>query len=566
MSSPLVSSGSTPEPALGFPNLSPLPPIKIEERNIERLETTKGRELEELSESVAGGPTPPHIRDNVSHSSSFYDSSVPYVEGFCNGTETTDPIKLSTSFSSDYNLDWLQGALYRNGPGILDIEYADKRNKIRTFTFDSWGDGLGLVHRFEIDGDLGKGDIDPTAYSTITPDFPVGRAKGRDHLVLSNDTSQLQELDPVTLTPKKTLKYGEINPLFRGDMVAGVACRDDAAGEMINFCMSTSVGGGAHYRFFSLLDEDFFDPAGHVIATIDANVSNSHSFALTKRFIILITYPYTVSTLASMFSRDVRSSMSFDHRQPTMFHVLDRQRRELVCVYKAQSCFALHVVNSFEEEDGSVCIDLNCYEDDEILRCFSLKNLRTSGMPPLPPAIVRRYVLLKIPEAAAIYKIQKTTLPDANYTHRSDHTLEYPRINPRFKGIPYRFAWGISVSADSRDKENVIWDSIVKADCIAKKKVEWKEDGCYPGEPIMIPSPASTRSESSGTLASVATSVADAEKEDEGMVLSVVLDSKRNNSFLLFLDAASMKEVGRAEVPAAIPFGFHGGYFFTPLP
>ena len=65
--------------------------------------------------------------------------------------------------------------------------------------------------------------------------------------------------------------------------------------------------------------------------------------------------------------------------------------------------------------------------------------------------------------------------------------------------------------------------------------------GCYPGEPVFVSGPQ-------------------ARDEDEGVVLSVVLDADRGNSFLLILDAQSFGEVARAEVPQHIPFGFHGEY------
>jgi beta,beta-carotene 9',10'-dioxygenase len=67
------------------------------------------------------------------------------------------------------------------------------------------------------------------------------------------------------------------------------------------------------------------------------------------------------------------------------------------------------------------------------------------------------------------------------------------------------------------------------------------EEGYYPGEPVFVAIP-------------------DATSEDEGVILSVVLDGKQGHSFLLVLDAASFTELARAEVPHPIPFGFHGAY------
>jgi carotenoid cleavage dioxygenase-like enzyme len=53
----------------------------------------------------------------------------------------------------------------------------------------------------------------------------------------------------------------------------------------------------------------------------------------------------------------------------------------------------------------------------------------------------------------------------------------------------------------------------------------------------------------------------DAREEDDGVVLSVVLDAIAQRSYLLVLDAGSFEELARAEAPQRIPFGFHGQFF-----
>ncbi len=44
------------------------------------------------------------------------------------------------------------------------------------------------------------------------------------------------------------------------------------------------------------------------------------------------------------------------------------------------------------------------------------------------------------------------------------------------------------------------------------------------------------------------------------MLLSVVFDAGRGTSFMLVLDAQTLGELARAEVPHHIPFGFHGQF------
>ena len=72
---------------------------------------------------------------------------------------------------------------------------------------------------------------------------------------------------------------------------------------------------------------------------------------------------------------------------------------------------------------------------------------------------------------------------------------------------------------------------------------EWKQEGQYPGEPVFVRRPKGQP-----------------ENEDEGILLSVVLDAPANNSYLLLLDARDLSEIARARVPQHVPFGFHVAY------
>ncbi|PSP63125.1 hypothetical protein BRC77_08065 [Halobacteriales archaeon QH_8_64_26] len=71
----------------------------------------------------------------------------------------------------------------------------------------------------------------------------------------------------------------------------------------------------------------------------------------------------------------------------------------------------------------------------------------------------------------------------------------------------------------------------------------WSAEGTYPGEPVFVPTPNEQRA------------------EDDGALLSVVLDASEERSFLLVLDAATMNERARAWCPHPIPFGFHGQFY-----
>ena len=80
-----------------------------------------------------------------------------------------------------------------------------------------------------------------------------------------------------------------------------------------------------------------------------------------------------------------------------------------------------------------------------------------------------------------------------------------------------------------------------------KECAVWEEPFTSPSEPIFVPKPH-TNGEHNNI-------------EDDGVVLSVVLDQKRKKSFLLVLDGSTFAELGRAYVSIHIPLSFHGNFY-----
>jgi len=119
----------------------------------------------------------------------------------------------------------------------------------------------------------------------------------------------------------------------------------------------------------------------------------------------------------------------------------------------------------------------------------------------------------------------------------SDAPLELPRFDyGRGAGRCYRYVYGAgnAVAGD-------FLDSLVKLDFEHRTASFWHEEGCYPGEPVFVEKPG-------------------AAQEDGGVILSVVLDTRTEASFLLFSTQRPSKKMARAKAPHHIPFGFHGSY------
>lgn len=208
--------------------------------------------------------------------------------------------------------------------------------------------------------------------------------------------------------------------------------------------------------------------------------------------------------------------------------MVDKESGNLLEDWETEAFFAFHHVNAFER-DGEIFVDLLAYPDDSVIREHYMDALR-SGKGPSATAELRRYRLR----------------PDGSASQEklADEPLELPRINyEAYNGRDYSYVYGIGRKGEVPEG----WpDRLVKVNVRDGSAQIWREEDCYPGEPVFVPSP---RRSSGGR------------GEDCGVVLSVVLDTASAISFLLVLDAVSFGEVARAYVPHHIPFGFHGQYF-----
>ena len=103
----------------------------------------------------------------------------------------------------------------------------------------------------------------------------------------------------------------------------------------------------------------------------------------------------------------------------------------------------------------------------------------------------------------------------------------------------YQYIYGVSIN---KEHPASFYNQLIKFDIKNRTHSTWYEEGCFPGEPVFARSP-------------------EARAEDDGLILSVVLDGNRGKSFLLILDARTFQQIARADVPQAIMFGYHGAYY-----
>jgi beta,beta-carotene 9',10'-dioxygenase len=250
-----------------------------------------------------------------------------------------------------------------------------------------------------------------------------------------------------------------------------------------------------------------------------------HSFAMTERYVVLVENPLLVRPLSMPLSkRSFIHNYAWEPERGTRFLVLDRHSGELHSVHEAEPFFCFHNVNAFERE-GELVIDLIAYDDPSVIDLLEVQGLR-SGASRSPDSGLRRYRVALDGSGVA----REDLAPGVS--------VELPRINYRRNNThDYRWVYAAATGAGAD------WISeLVKIDVGSGQVTRWAQPGCYPGEPLFVERPG-------------------ASEEDDGAILSVVLDGESGRSFLLVLDAGSFEEVARAEAPHHIPFGFHGQYF-----
>jgi beta,beta-carotene 9',10'-dioxygenase len=291
---------------------------------------------------------------------------------------------------------------------------------------------------------------------------------------------------------------------------------DRESGGMLNY--AAKLGPRSSYRFFSL-EPDATEP--RVIATKPVREpAYMHSFGLTPRWIVLAEFPYVVNPLRLALSgRPYIENYRWRPELGTRFHLFDRGTGEAVGPFETEACFGFHHVNAYEE-NGEVVVDMCVTADASVVEDLYLDRLRDGK--PVAPAHLERFRIA--PDTGRLTSQRLI-----------EESIDLPRINyGRCNERPYRYVWGVSLP-------DGWFDRILKVDVVERSTITWAESGCYAGEPVFVPAP-------------------EAEHEDDGVLLSVVLDGRTGNSFLLVLDAASLQELARAEVPHQIPFGFHGQF------
>uniref|UniRef100_A0A3Q1BZ76 Beta-carotene oxygenase 2b n=1 Tax=Amphiprion ocellaris TaxID=80972 RepID=A0A3Q1BZ76_AMPOC len=524
-------------------------------------------------------------------------SGLPCIEKLvCSVEDTPEPI--STRISGTIP-EWINGNFLRNGPGKFEI--GDQK-------FNHWFDGMALLHQFKISNgqvtyksrflssdsyqsNKEYNRITVSEFGTTTMPDPcknffqrflsrfelpkptdnanVSFVTYKGDYYVSTETNVMHMVDPETLESIKKVDWSKFIA------VNGATAHPHTDPDGTTYNMGNSyTSKGAFYNIIRVPPTKETEGETLEGATVLCSIpsvdktkpSYYHSFAMSENYVVFIEQPIKMNLLkivtGKLTGKSIRDGFSWDPNLNTVFHLIHKQTGKVSNIkYLAKPLSTFHQINAYEE-DGFLIMDMCASDDGQAIEAYNIQNLRKSGEAlddvynTLCRVFPRRFVLPLNVDSDTLYDQNLIDRPSSTATsvrigknkvfcthedlHREDlHQyggLEFPQINyGKYNTHPYRYFYGCGF-------RHLVGDTLIKMDLQGKHMKVWDHPGLYPSEPVFVPSPNAT-------------------EEDDGVILSVVITPNKDKStFLLVLDAKTFEELGRAEVPVNIPYGFHGTF------
>lgn len=431
--------------------------------------------------------------------------------------------------------EWLEGEFVHNGPGLVSSPGGNVR---------SWFDGLAKLHAFTIhQGQVsytckflqsdayqhfqatGEFDFAGFAQKPKTDTFSyfdfifgienkeiinanVNVAKINNRMVALTEIPLPVEFDRClrTIGP---FNYADDLPKNYSFESAHILQDPDTKG-MWNYLINIGLFD-TDYQIYKI---PYLSSERKLVASIPVSaISYMHSFSLAGRYFVLVDYPLRAKNPKDIVDGFIEA-FSWFGSEPTVVYVIDRDSGQ-VWSFCTESFFSFHHINGFEK-DGKVYIDLIAYPNADII-------YKVNGYP-----------FVKNPDNKVLRLEMDLLCNTIKKRELSRAPIEFPRLNEAMIGKDYQYFYAVHIIPDG--------DGIIKFHPQTLRHQHWFEKGLYATEPIFIPHPQ-------------------ARTEDEGVILTIVNNIDKKQSFLLILDGKSLKELARMPIPHFVPFGFHGQFF-----
>ncbi len=445
--------------------------------------------------------------------------------------------------------DALRGVLFRNGPGKLEAFGARYGHPF---------DGDGMVVRFAFGGPPGAPIVRyrnryvrtrelvaeerarKMLYRGFGTNLPGGVHRNALRLAFKNaaNTSVIwhggrllalweagmpHRLDPVTLdTIGREDFRGALRPRGRVDRVIAPELPfsahpkiDPRDGALLNF---GALRGARPKLLLHRVDADGRMARPTALALDE--LAFVHDWVVTERWLVFFVPPVAFDLPRTLLGLATPASSIRTRRGAPMRVMMVPRDGGGVVRLEAEPGFVFHFAGAFERADGTVVVD--GYRMDRYPRLERLEDLADRPGEVLPPTRLVRFQLQPA-RRWLTEEILDTTpgeLPTTGVPCLAQHRYVYA-IGRRESAIAPFFSAVLKV--DVRGGATRLRDLAPD----------------FPGEPIFVPRPGAT-------------------SEDDGLLLTLVYETRTERSYLLVLRADDLSTVARVALPHHVPPGFHG--------
>lgn len=262
------------------------------------------------------------------------------------------------------------------------------------------------------------------------------------------------------------------------------------------------------------------DARGQLDKVVDIPVKHGpmiHDCAITQTQVVVLDLPVTFSWKEIIKRSGFPYIWNPDHAARVGLLPRDGQAKDTRW-FDVEPCYVFHTCNAFDQPDGSVVMDV----------------------------VVHRHMFDQSrigPEGDTAPQFERWTLPAKGSRVVREvictRQQEFPRLDERLVGRPYRYAYAMEFSVDQRGGL-----ALLKHDLQARITTEHQfGPSKKPGEFVFVPKHATSA-------------------EDEGWLVGFVYNLSTQQGEFHVVDAQNLAAPAQAVVtlPARVPMGFHGNW------
>ncbi|ELR98247.1 carotenoid oxygenase family protein [Gloeocapsa sp. PCC 73106] len=441
----------------------------------------------------------------------------------------------------------LKGTLFRNGPGLLDINGIairhpfDGDGMVSSFSFNegqahfrsAFVKTQGYVQEQKTGKILYRG-----VFGTQKPGGWLGNLLDLKLKNIANtniiywggkllalwEAAEPYRLDPRTL---ETLGIDYLDGILKpGDAFSAHPCIDPNCeldgGQpcLVNFAIKPGLSTKIVVYELS--------PVGKLLRHhehITPGFAFIHDFAITPNYCLFLQNAVTYNPIPYVLGlKGAGECVNYHPDRPTRILIISRKPPyDLVKVLEVKAGFVFHHANAFES-NNRIYLDSICYKS--LPQIDPTSSYQGVDFESLSPGQLWRFELDLDGE-----KVTSTIL--------ESRCCEFPTLKSDLTGRSYRYLY---LGAAHHATENAPLQAIFKIDQLTGDRLlhSFAPRG-FAGEPIFVPQPGGTR-------------------EDHGWVLTLVYNAARDASDLVILDGETLQLQACLQLKHHIPYGLHGSW------